>query len=466
MADRAIIVVDIGKTLAKLTLWGSRGTPLARRTRPNRRTFEAGRAVLDAAGIEAWLAEVLAEFSGLADVGAIIPVAHGAAAAIVRDGALAMLPSDYEDCVDDDIRRDYDALRDSFAETGSPALPGGLNLGVQLFALGRRCPELFGAGASILLWPQYWSWRLSGVAASEVTSLGCHSDLWQPMHHQPSGLATRMGWAARLPPLRKAGDVLGTITAEWASRTGLPGDTSIHCGVHDSNAALIAARAFPEIAAGDSTVVSTGTWFVAMRTPEGERGLPALPEGRDCLVNVDVHGQPVPSSRWMGGREIETLIGDDAQQIDIKGDQPAIFRAVPDVVSDGAMLLPGFGGGAGPFPHHEGRWIREPESGVVRRAAICLYAAMVTNASLELIGASNAILVEGRFAKAEVFVRALASLRPGNSIYTANAQNDVSFGALRLVDPALAPSGSLTRVQPLEHDLAAYHVAWRREVKI
>ena len=28
------------------------------------------------------------------------------------------------------------------------------------------------------MYPQYWAYRLTGVLANEVTSLGCHTDLW------------------------------------------------------------------------------------------------------------------------------------------------------------------------------------------------------------------------------------------------------------------------------------------------
>jgi sugar (pentulose or hexulose) kinase len=284
--------------------------------------------------------------------------------------------------------------------------------------------------------------------------------LWNPVPGEPSGLAVSKGWAAAMPPLRKAADVLGVITPAWVARTRLPVDVQIHCGIHDSNAALIAARAFPEIAGGEATVLSTGTWFVAMRTPAAPVDLAAVPEGRDCLVNVDAFGQPVPSARWMGGREIETQIGLDTRRVDIKPDQPALLAAVPAVVADGSMLLPGFAPGCGPFPGNAGRWIAQPEDWFARRAAVCLYAAMVTNVSLDLIGARRAILIEGRFAEAEVFVRALASLRPDDAIYVANAHNDVSFGALRLLDPQLMPAGDLVRVVPLEIDLSVYHARW------
>ena len=459
MTGRAIIVIDIGKTLAKLTLWDRSGTLIDRRTRSNESVRHDGEAVLDIIGIETWLARGLSEFAKTTNVGAIFPVAHGAAAAIIESGKLVRPPRDYEAAIDPSLRAKYDRVRDPFGETGSPALPDGLNLGAQLFC---QADRQWNADTQILLWPQYWSWLLSGVAASEATSLGCHTDLWSPVHSEPSGLATKMGWADCLPPMRKAGDVLGPITPVWAARTGLPLDTQVYCGIHDSNAALVAARGFPEIVDDEATVLSTGTWFVAMRTPAAPVDLSTLPEGCDCLVNVDAFGQPIPSARWMGGREIETQIGIDTRRVDIKPDQPALLAAVPALVAAGSMLLPGFVPGCGPFPDMHGEWVDRPEDWIARRAAVCLYAAMVTNTSLDLIGAKRAILVEGRFAEAEVFVRALASLRPDDMIYMANAHNDVSFGALRLIDSSLRPAGALVRILPLETDLRAYHARWSK----
>ena len=59
-----------------------------------------------------------------------------------------------------------------------------------------------------------------------------------------------------------------------------------------------------------------------------------------------------------------------------------------------------------------------------------------------------------------MFVRALASLRPEMQVYTANAHNDVSFGALRLIDPSLKPQGSLSLVKPLDQDISSYRSSW------
>ena len=69
-------------------------------------------------------------------------------------------------------------MRPPFAETGTPRLPIGLNLGAQLFWQARRFPEAFARVAAILTYPQYWAFRLTGVRANEATSLGCHTDLW------------------------------------------------------------------------------------------------------------------------------------------------------------------------------------------------------------------------------------------------------------------------------------------------
>ena len=106
-----------------------------------------------------------------------------------------------------------------------------------------------------------------------------------------------------------------------------------------------------------------------------------------------------------------------------------------------------------------------PTDPVERRSAVCLYLAMTANASLGLIGARERIVVEGRFAEAEVFVRALASLRPADAIFVSNAEHDVSYGALRLLDPERRPLSSLTRVKPLEVDLGDYARQWEREAQ-
>ncbi len=451
------IVIDLGKTLSKISLWSADGQMLDRQVRPNRPISVDGIKRLDVDGIAEWIIETLSRHARH-PVQDIIPVGHGAAVVAIADGQVVTPPLDYEQPIPDKVMAAYRRERDPFAVTGSPALPDGLNFGGQLW-----WAQQFHEGikhATLLPWAQYWAWFLSGVAVSEVSSLGCHSDLWCPTEGNFSSMAKRLGWAERFAPLAKAGEVVGALKPHLARKTGLSPDVRIRAGLHDSNAALMAARGFSEIADNEATVLSTGTWFIAMRLPASSVTTEALPEARDCLVNVDVSGRAVPSARFMGGREIETIIEIDTRRVDIRSDQPALLAAVPDLLRVGRMILPTLAHGFGPFSDCAFAWIDRPDDWYARRAAACLYAALVADVSLDLVGAKDRLLVEGRFAEAEVFVRALAALRPETTIYTANAHNDVSFGALRLIYPSLKPDGELVRVQPLEGDLVAYRATW------
>ena len=460
------IVVDIGKTLSKVTAWTGDGQLVDRKVRPNQVATIDGIRRLDADGIAAWLHGALAAFAEH-PIEAIVPVAHGAGIVALGDHGPLIAPFDYEQAIPDDVLRAYRAERDAFAVTGSPPLPDGLNAGAQIYWMDRLYPDAM-ASATLVPWAQYWAWFLSGAARNEGTSMGCHTDLWQPETGEFSPMARRLGWADRFAPLAKAGDVVGTLRPALAAETGLPESAKVLAGIHDSNAALLAARGFAEIASNEATILSTGTWFIAMRLPAEPVSIGALAADRDTLVNVDAYGKAVPSARFMGGREIESVIQIDTRRVDIKPDQPDLLAAVPALLERGTMMLPTLAPGFGPFPDGESRWLDPPAAWegtwYSRRAAICLYAALVADTSLDLIGSKDRLLVEGRFAEAEVFVRALAALRPGTRVFVANAHNDVSFGALRLLDPGLAPQGGLRRVEPLPGDLDAYRAKWREAV--
>ncbi|MEQ1489174.1 MAG: carbohydrate kinase [Terricaulis sp.] len=463
MKDRMVVVLDVGKTMAKASLWDAAGGLVRRVVRPNARCVLDEYPALDAAGIEVWFGAALKQFAGLGRIGAIIPVAHGAAAAIVRDGVLAAPPMDYEYEPSQQDREAYQRQRDAFSHTGSPAMGLALNLGQQLHCLEAIRPELLTGDALILPWPQYWAWVLSGVAASEVTSLGSHTDLWSPARNCASDMAMRRGWAARLAPLRQAHDVLGLISRDWAKRTGLPGDVQVYAGLHDSNAALYAARGFPEIADQDATVISTGTWFVSMRSLGSGSAfdLKALPDDRNCLVNVDTEGRPAPTALFMGGREIELLGGAD---IDSSERQNPMMAAIQAVVGQDIAVSPTWAPGTGPFPNGRGGWTRASGDASESAAAIALYAALMCDVGLDLIGASGPVLIDGRFGRCDPFTRALAGLRQDARVFVGSEESDVSFGALRVARPHLKPNIVLKEVSPLALDLSAYRSRWRDRV--
>jgi hypothetical protein len=160
----------------------------------------------------------------------------------------------------------------------------------------------------------------------------------------------------------------------------------------------------------------------------------------------------------MGGREIELL----GARIDLAEDQQAMLEALHAVLASGCMVLPGFASGCGPFPNDKGDWINKPENVDQQRAAIALYAALVADTALDLIGAKERLLIEGRFAASDLFVRALTTLRPGTQVYAASEEADVSLGAMRLIDPAMRPISRLALVTPLNENLSSYRALWRK----
>lgn len=455
MQASAVVVVDVGKTLSKLSLW-SQGKLLDRRTRPNTRCAGAY-PCLDAKGIEAWMEEVLADFARQTPIAAIIPVAHGAGAVLIEPDGTYLDPLDYEAALPEDLAAGYAAQRPPFEETGSPALPCGLNLGAQLHWLEAIAPERF-AASTIVTWAQFWAWRLSGVAATEVSSLGVHTDLWCPAAGLPSSLAVARGWARRFAPLRRAGEVLGPVTKEWRRRTNLPADCQVYCGLHDSNADLLAVQTHAAVGRVHThTVVSTGTWFVAMRS--GGHSV-SLPPGRDCLFNTDIFGRAVPSARFMGGRETE-ILEETQPQLDPAANAAALTARAGALIDAGAMALPSFQKGVGPFPHRNGYWSDRPDDQLGRRAAAGLYLALMLDTCLDLIAARELIVIGGRFQNDPVFTGMLAALRPGEEIYTAPSGDSICQGALGVIDPRHVPSTPLAKVEPLPFDADRYRTRWR-----
>jgi L-fuculokinase len=173
MTDRdATIVIDIGKTNAKLTLIDADGITIAEQRCANTILDDGPYPHHDTERLWAWMLATFRTFAGLAKVGAIVPVTHGATAALVDEYGLVLPVLDYESKLPEQINEAYAKARPPFSETYSPKLPAGLNLGRQLAWQADLFKAGFGRAAFILMYPQYWAWRLSGVAASEVTSLG------------------------------------------------------------------------------------------------------------------------------------------------------------------------------------------------------------------------------------------------------------------------------------------------------
>lgn len=443
MTHRHIAVIDIGKTNAKLALVEAATLrEIAVRTRPN--TVRPGPPWphFDLDGHWDFLLDALAKMQAQHGIDAISITTHGASAVLLdADGNLAAPMLDYEHSGPDDTAAEYDAIRPPFSETGSPRLPVGLNVGAQLHWQFSRDPALDARVAHVVTYPQYWGYRLTGKFATDVTSLGCHTDLWNPWKGRPSSLVERLNLTDRLAPARHSSGILGTVTTDIADRTGLSEGTPVACGIHDSNASL-----YPHLAGRTApfSVVSTGTWVVAMAV--GGQAV-TLDPARDSLVNVNAFGGAVPSARFMGGREYEKLRQESCE--------------TPTEVSPAFDLfcLPAIEPGTGPFPDRTGGFTRAPQDDAERMLAISRYLALMTDQCLSLIGAEGPVIVEGPFARNVDYLDMLAALR-GQVEASDSATGTSAGGALLLVEDYQEQAGRA--VTPSDPEaLRAYAAAWQ-----
>jgi len=426
--DKTVLVFDIGKTHVKVTLLDDNGVKCYQSRTSN--TVKATKPYnsFDTDRIWDWL---LAEIGGLTPtytISAISIATHGAAAALIdAETDRLLLPiMDYEfDDYPDDIP-DYAALRPPFDITGSPEFPGGLNLGRQLNWQCRLLSQDTLSRASLLMYPQYWAWRLTGKLSSEITSLGCHTDLWDVRKNTPSPLLKTLGLEHALPLVISAWEALGSVRPEIAAQTGLPAECSVYPGVHDSNAGFL-----PILGSAKKdrpTVVSSGTWTVIM---DSQAGIEALDASKDMLVNIDAEGTPIATARYMGGREFGLV----CERLNTDIATTFTDEDVNQIIDNGTLILPSFCSGTGPYPDASGEIVSGKDRFEINgKAAATIYSALMVDNILKQLNPDSTqdILLEGSFASNEVLCRLLAALNPNRNVRVQNQGNGVTHGCYLL----------------------------------
>ena len=445
----ATAVLDIGKTNVKVVLFDVAGSVLWERSQTNSPLPGPPYQHPDVDGIWRFVLKSLREANGLHRIDAIVSAAHGAAGALISADGLVLPVLDYEDKGPEGVEDWYAKIRPPFDESLSPPAAGGLNLARQFAFQKWRFPEEFSRARHLLTYSQYWSWRLSGVAASEVTCLGCHTDLWAPQQRKFSSVVHSLGIAPLFPPVRPAWDVLGAIRRDVAAATGLDPGTRVVNGIHDSNASLL-----PHLLGRQSpfTVISTGTWVILMSVGLAFERLDAT---SDLYANVDATGAPVPCARFMGGREYAII----SEGQSTSPDAASLSR----IITSGALALPSFTSQAGTYANRQGKIIGSVAA-ADRPALATLHVALMTDDLLTRLGASKGdLVIEGSFGKNAAYCGLLAAFRPNQTVSVSDDQSGTARGAALLANWPQAP------VLPADHaavplrlpGLAAYRKNWR-----
>lgn len=452
---RFVAVIDLGKTNSKVVLVDTAlavEVQIIKQAAPvNWYTLYPS---LDHLAIKAFILRSLSTLAKKRSIDAIIVTTHGATAALINaSGELAMPVLDYEFKDVDETRTNYSHHRPSFAATGSAALPGGLNIGAQLYWQQSNFPEQFANVQTVLTWPQYWTFILTGERHNDVTSLGCHTDLYEPDNQCYSSLLDDMNWRALMPPTQHSGELSGTLLPGVAQTIGLPASTPVFTGIHDSNASLV-----PHLMTQTTplTVVSTGTWFVVMALG-GSSSL--LDETRDTLLNVNAKGQSVPSARFMGGRERDRLkVSSNVREEDVErllGNSDSPLMLMPSVVPK-----------TGPYPHAQKKWVGtlDDDAGL-HDCAVAYYLALMTHECMKLIGAKGPTYIEGPLAHDQHYASMLAAVT-NREVMVSGSQTGTSVGAAMLISaPEKLPNYACVDVDSERRSkMSRYATLWQEQL--
>ena len=173
-----------------------------------------------------------------------------------------------------------------FKNVASPDLDL-LNSGLQLFWLKKHKIEIFKNTRFALHLPQYFSFLFSGEPKAELTSIGCHTAMWDFEKNDYHQWLDNENWhVACLPPVS-------------ASNFIKKEDLIIGPGIHDSSAALV-----PYLKSVNEpfVLISTGTWCISLN-PFNDSLLTEKELRQDCLNFISYEGKTVRASRLFSGNE-------------------------------------------------------------------------------------------------------------------------------------------------------------------
>ncbi len=265
-------------------------------------------------------------------------------------------------------------------ETASPVL-GSLNAGLQLYRIKYEQPDIFNRIKYALHLPQFLSYVMGGELFSEITSIGCHTMLWDFEKNGYHEWVIMEGISEKFPTLQQS-----TLTSHQSPKVGI--------GLHDSSAALIPyLPSFSE----PFVLLSTGTWNIAMN-PFNDNPLTGNELEQDCLCYLSYQGKPVKASRLFAGHEYEVAIRD----LGLAGVSILRFEDAKKLGLVGNKYL---------------EFLKQ----LVEKQVVAL--------NLVLTSEISKIFVDGGFSKNEIFMTLLAEALPGLAVYAATVAQASALGA-------------------------------------
>ncbi len=312
-----IAVIDVGKTNKKVFLFDQRYKIVYERTAQLQETMDDdGFPCEDLGALTRWVKEEirLAESLQQVTLHAINFSAYGASFVhLDAQGTTVGSIHNYLKPYPKELLHSFLSLYDQdhllSLQTASPQL-GSLNSGLQLYRLKYERPPQFNAIKYSLHLPQYLNFLLTGKPFTELTSIGCHTMLWDYPKKKYHGWIIKENIDSKFPDLVSSDHV----TPSEGKKIGV--------GIHDSSAALIPyLKSFHE----PFVLISTGTWCISLN-PFNQSPLTEQELELDCLQYLSYEGKPVKAARLFAGHEHELMLKKISDHFSVK---PDYFRSIP-----------------------------------------------------------------------------------------------------------------------------------------
>jgi len=298
-----IAVFDVGKTNKKLFLFDENYKIVFEKSARFIETVdEDGFPCENLESLRQSVFDSLNEISGLKEfeIKAVNFSAYGASLVYVDENGKFLAPlynylKPYPGEISKQLYAKYGGEEQFSLQTASPLL-GSLNSGLQLYRLKLEKPELFEQVKYALHLPQYLSFLLTGKSYSDMTSVGCHTALWDFKKNDYHQWVLNEAITPKLAPIIPSNEALPGIYKNKPYKVGI--------GLHDSSAALI-----PYLVSFNEPFVllSTGTWCISLN-PFDDSQLTTDELKMDCLCYLQYKGSPVKASRLFSGFEYEQQV--------------------------------------------------------------------------------------------------------------------------------------------------------------
>lgn len=423
-----IAIFDIGKTNKKFFLINELyKIVLEQTTSFPETTDDDGDPCEDVAMLKKWVEDTLDEVLSVKkyDIRALNFSTYGASFVhIDHEGNVAAPLCNYLKAFPEDLKQEFYSKYGGEAliarQTASPVL-GNLNSGMQLYRIKQRKPELFNRIKYSLHLPQYLNHLISGNFYSDITSIGCHTQLWDFDKNDYHQWVYQEGIDKLLAPIFPS-DKVDTVEIKGH-------EYSVGVGLHDSSAALI-----PYLAnfAEPFVLISTGTWCISLN-PFNNAPLTDEELNKDCLCYMEYHGRPVKASRLFAGNEHEQQTKRLAEYFHKPADYFKKVKYNPDFVSP--ALTADTQGDDGKLLEQSAFGSRDLASFQSYEEA---YHALIGDIMLQQRASTQLaiqdtqvkrIFVDGGFSKNPIYMNLLAKAFPYFEVYAASVAQATAIGA-------------------------------------